>query len=54
VVLVIKPKFILGTASDMEMPQECKTTIALAKGEQKLEIPKTCWGFDQWLLDKEK
>jgi type II secretory pathway component GspD/PulD (secretin) len=54
VVMVVKPKFILGTASDMEMPQECKTTIALAKGEQKIEIPKTCWGFDQWLLDKEK
>jgi len=53
VLIVVKPKFILGTASDLEMPAEAKTIIAQAKGEETLEIPKNKWGFDQWLLDAE-
>jgi len=51
VLIVVKPKFLLGTASDFEMAQEARTIIAQAKGEEILEIPKNKWGFDQWLLD---
>jgi type II/III secretion system protein len=54
VVIVVKPKFIIGTDSDMEMPENVKTLIAQAKGEEMLELPKTKVGFDQWLLDSEK
>lgn len=54
VLIVIKPKFILGTESDMEIPEDAQTIIALAKGEEKLEIPKNKWGFDQWLLDEDR
>ncbi|HOE64045.1 MAG TPA: type II and III secretion system protein [Candidatus Sumerlaeota bacterium] len=54
VVMVIKPKVIIGASSDLEIPQEAKTTIAMAKGEQPIEIPTNSWGFDQWLLDCEK
>ncbi len=54
VVVVIKPTFILGTDSDLELPEEARTIIALATGEEIIEIPKNSWGFDQWLLDVEK
>lgn len=54
VIIVVKPKFMLGTESDMEMPKEAQTIIELAKGEKKLEIPKNKWAFDQWLLDESR
>ena len=54
VVVVVEPKFIIGTDSDMEIPQEMRTTIAQAEGVEEIQIPKTGWGFDQWLLDSEK
>jgi type II secretory pathway component GspD/PulD (secretin) len=54
VLIVVKPKFLLGTASDFEMAEEAKTIIAQAKGEETLEIPKNKWGFDQWLMDADK
>jgi len=54
VVIVIKPKFMLGTDSDYEMPEEAKTCIAQATGEEMLPIPKSKWGFDQWLLDGDR
>ena len=54
VVVVVKPKFLLGAESDMELPEDVKTTIALVKGEEKVEMPKGSFGFDQWLLDSEK
>jgi len=54
VVVVVKPKFLIGTESDLAIPTEMQTIIAQAKGEEKLEIPKSSWGFDQWLLDGEK
>ena len=54
VLIVVKPKFLLGTASDFEMADEAKTIIAQAKGESTLQIPKNKWGFDQWLLDADK
>jgi hypothetical protein len=54
IIAVVKPKFILGAESDMEIPQECQTIIAKATGKENIELPKNAWGFDQWLLDKDK
>ena len=54
IIVVVKPKFILGADSDMEIPQECQTIIAKATGKENIELPKNAWGFDQWLLDKDK
>ena len=54
IIVVVKPKFILGAESDMEIPQECQTIIAKATGKENIELPKNAWGFDQWLLDKQK
>jgi hypothetical protein len=53
-VIVLKPKVMLSTDSVLEMPQEAKTIMAQVNGEQALPIPKNPFGFDQWLLDKEK
>ncbi|GAB4311742.1 MAG: hypothetical protein Kow0059_01990 [Candidatus Sumerlaeia bacterium] len=51
-VVVVTPQFILGSDSDLEMPQEARTIIGQATGQQALPIPKNPFGFDMWLLDK--
>lgn len=51
-VVVVTPRFLLGAESDLEMPEEAKTIMDLATGEQPLEIPKNPFGFDMWLMDK--
>ncbi|MCX7014821.1 MAG: hypothetical protein NTW86_20110 [Candidatus Sumerlaeota bacterium] len=54
IVMVLTPNIYTGAQSDMEMPAEAKTIIAQAKGEAEVALPKNPFGFDQWLLDKEK
>jgi hypothetical protein len=54
IVIVLKPKMMLSSDSVLEMPQEAKTIVAQVKGEQALPIPNNPFGYDQWLLDKEK
>lgn len=53
-VIVVVPKFILGADSDLEMPEEAKTVIAQVHGDEILQMPETCFGYDQWLLDCEE
>ncbi len=67
-VIVITPKVIIGSDSDLEMAEqadtlrdtgmqlsdETKAVIAQANGEAELKIPSNPFGFDQWLLGKEK
>lgn len=54
IVMVLTPNIYTGAASDMEMPAEAKNVIAQATGQAELALPKNPFGFDQWLLDKEK
>jgi len=53
IVIVLKPKFIIGTQSDLAFPQEAKTVISQATGKAPLKPPSISFGFDQWLLDQE-
>ncbi|MCX7048785.1 MAG: hypothetical protein NTX50_25270, partial [Candidatus Sumerlaeota bacterium] len=53
VVVVLTPKFRTHSMKDTEPAEEVKVAGQLAKGEYKIEIPCTSFGFDQWLLDKE-
>lgn len=53
-VIVLTPKFIIGSESVLEMPKEAKTVIAQVEGKEPLQIPSNPFGFDQWLLDREK
>jgi type II secretory pathway component GspD/PulD (secretin) len=54
IVVVITPKFMLGTESVLETPKEAQLVMDQVEGKEKLPIPINPFGFDQWLLDKEK
>jgi len=54
IVVTLVPHTSTSTESKLEMPEEYKTIIAQVEGSQPLPLPENCFGFDQWLLDKEK
>lgn len=53
-VVVMTPRFNLCPTSMVDAPEEFRTAISLAKGEDVLQVPDTAFGFDKWLLDAEK
>ena len=54
IVITLVPHTSTSTESKLEVPEEYKTIIAQVEGSQPLPLPENCFGFDQWLLDKEK
>lgn len=54
IAMVLTPSIFLGGEADLEMPAAAKTTVAQANGTEPTLLPKNSFGFDQWLLDKEK
>ena len=50
-VVVVTPKFEIGAESVRELPEEARTIISQAKGEEEIPQPGIPFGFDQWLLD---
>ena len=54
IVIVLTPRFMLDSQSKMEIPEEAQTVIRQVADNARLEIPSNPFGFDQWLLDKEK
>ncbi len=50
IVMIVRPTFVLGAESVLEMPKEAKTVVAQAKGQETIELPSNAFGFDQWLL----
>lgn len=49
-VLVVVPRFVIGTESVREMPKEVRTVISQARGDEPIEVPSVAFGFDQWLM----
>ncbi len=54
VVIVLVPHTSTSSESKLEIPEEYQTVISQVEGYEPLPLPKNCFGFDQWLLDKEK
>jgi len=54
IVITLVPHTSTSTESKLEMPEEYKTIIAQVEGSEPLPLPENRFGFDQWLLDKEK
>ena len=52
-VIVLVPRKITGDSKDLATVEDV-ATMKMALGEAPIEIPKSPWGFDQWLLDKDK
>jgi general secretion pathway protein D len=53
IVVILTPRFKFCPVSSAAPPEEAKEAIALAKGEfDKIEVPCTCFCFDQYLLDQ--
>jgi type II secretory pathway component GspD/PulD (secretin) len=54
VLVVVTPHFRFCPTNDAEPPVELATAMKVVKGEEELQVPKNAYGFDQWLLDKDK
>ena len=54
IVITLVPHTSTSSESKIEMPEEYKTIIAQVEGSEPLPLPENRFGFDQWLLDKEK
>jgi Flp pilus assembly secretin CpaC len=54
VIIVLTPAVTLNAESIIAMPAEAKTAKAIVDSEDFQEVPKTRFGFDQWLLDEDK
>ena len=52
-VIVLVPRLITGTSKELASVEDV-ATMKMALGETRSEIPSNPWGFDQWLLDKNK
>lgn len=52
-VIVLIPRLITGTSKELATAEDV-ATMKMALGEVRHEIPINPWGFDQWLLDKDK
>ncbi len=53
-VIVLTPTIRLGTEADLEMADEGDALVRKpVLGAAKLRLPKTQYGFDQWLIDNE-
>jgi hypothetical protein len=52
---VLTPKVRLGTEADFEMANDADKLIrAQVERRAKLTLPKTEWGFDQWLVNSDR
>lgn len=52
-VIVLVPRLITGTTKELATVEDV-ATMKMALGEERIEIPTNPWGFDQWLLHKDK
>lgn len=53
-VVLMTPRFKLCPTGAVAPPKEYVEAVATVQGQAKLEVPKTRFGFDQWLLDPAK
>ncbi len=54
VIIVLTPAVTLNAESIIAMPAEAQTAKAIVDSADFPEVPKTRFGFDQWLLDEDK
>ncbi len=52
-VIVLVPRKITGSTKELATVEDV-ATMKMALGEARIEIPTNPWGFDQWLLDKDR
>jgi len=54
ILVTLTPTVSVGSASAIEIPVSLQKVKSQVEGATPLEIPANPYGFDQWLLDKEK